>query len=72
MLAPKVFRNLPLSSADSTNASVSAGKKGRFGTYLPISAWQRASVIADRIEQYNSAPFYGFKPDDVIHDDDEL
>jgi hypothetical protein len=69
MLSPKVFRNLPLSSADSTNASVNAGSKSRFGSYLPVSAWQRAAIIADRVEQYNSAPFYGFKPDDPVDDE---
>jgi len=56
MLAPKVFSFLPLSSADSTNASVNAGSLGRFGMYVPPSRWQRAEVIAERIESYNSAP----------------
>ena len=59
MLAPKVFTKLPLASADSTNACMNAGSKGRFGMYVPVSAWQRASVIADRIEANNSAPAWG-------------
>lgn len=59
MLSPKVFTRLPLSSADSTNAVVNAGSKGRFGIYLPVSAWQRAAIIADRVESHNSAPHWG-------------
>lgn len=55
MLNPKVFTRLPLASADSTNASVNAGSKARFGMYVPPTAGQRAEVIAARIEQYNSA-----------------
>lgn len=59
MLSPKVFTRLPLASADSTNAVVNAGSKGRFGIYLPVSAWQRAQIIADRVESHNSAPRWG-------------
>lgn len=55
MLNPAVFSRLPLASADSTNAAVNAGSKGRFGMYLPISAASRANVIADRIESEQSA-----------------
>lgn len=58
MLNPKVFQLLPLSSADSTNATVNGGSKGRFGMYPPPTAWQRCSVIAERIEQHNSAPVW--------------
>ncbi len=55
MLNPSVFSRLPLSSADSVNASVNAGSLGRFGIYIPTTRAQRASVIADRIETFNSA-----------------
>lgn len=55
MLNPSVFSRLPLSSADSVNASVNAGSLGRFGLYVPVSRAQRASVIADRIEAFNSS-----------------
>lgn len=55
MLNPKVFTKLPLSSADSTNAAVNCGSKDRFGIYRPVTAGQRAQVIADRIETQNSA-----------------
>jgi len=58
MLNPKIFTKLPLSSADSTNASVNAGSKSRFGIYVPPRPWQRAIIIADRIESYNSAPIW--------------
>lgn len=56
MLDPEIFTRLPLASADSTNAAVNCGSIGRFGSYLPPTAAQRADVIAERIEQFNSAP----------------
>lgn len=56
MLDPQIFTQLPLASADSTNASVNAGSLSRFGMYAPPTAGQRAQVIGDRIEQFNSAP----------------
>ena len=55
MLDPAIFRHLPLASADSTNAAVNSGSLDRFGMYLPPTAAQRAAVIAERIEQHNSA-----------------
>lgn len=55
MLNPKVFTRLPLSSADSTNAAVNAGSLSRFGMYIPATNAQRADVVADRIERYQSA-----------------
>jgi hypothetical protein len=60
MLNPKVFTKLPFTSADSTNAAVNAGSLSRFGMYKPVTSSQRAAVIADRIEQYNSSPNYQF------------
>lgn len=56
MLDPQIFTQLPLSSADSTNAAVNAGSLSRFGMYTPPTAGQRAQVIGDRIEQFNSSP----------------
>lgn len=56
MLDPEVFTRLPLASADSTNAAVNCGSLGRFGSYTPPTAAQRAAVIAERIEAHNSAP----------------
>jgi len=58
MLDPDVFTRLPLSSADSTNAAVNSGSLSRYGIYLPPTAAQRAAVIAERIEAYNSAPVF--------------
>lgn len=58
MLDPDVFSKLPLSSADSTNAAVNSGSLSRFGTYLPPTRAQRAAVIAERIEMYNSTPVF--------------
>lgn len=55
MLDPDVFRRLPLASADSTNAGVNAGSLSRFGMYQPATGAQRAAVIADRIERFNSS-----------------
>jgi hypothetical protein len=55
MLDPDIFTRIPFSSADSTNAAVNSGSLSRFGSYLPPTASQRASVIADRIEVHNSA-----------------
>lgn len=54
MLDPEIFTRLPLASADSTNAAVNAGNRKRFGMYLPNEGWQRANVIADRIESHQS------------------
>lgn len=56
MLDPEIFSRLPFSSADSTNASLNCGAISRFGAYVPPSAYQRAAVIAQRIEAFNSAP----------------
>lgn len=73
MLNPKVFSRLPLSSADSVNASLNAGSLSRFGLYVPPSRSQRANVIADRIESFNSAPVWqsGFVPE-ISHDYEDL
>ena len=58
MLNPDVFTRLPLSSADSTNATMNAGNVSGFGMYPAPTAGVRAGVIADRIEQHNSAPVW--------------
>lgn len=55
MLDPEIFTRLPFASADSTNAAVNAGSLSRFGIYKPATNAQRAAVIADRIERFNSA-----------------
>jgi len=58
MLDSEIFKRLPLSSADSTNAAVNCGSTSRFGIYIPSTSSQRAAVIADRIESNNSAAIY--------------
>lgn len=55
MLDPSVFTRLPFTSADSTNAVVNGGSLSRFGSYVPPTRAQRAAVIAERVEAYNSA-----------------
>lgn len=55
MLDPQIFSQLPLASADSTNAAVNSGSLDRFGIYMPPTTYQRAAVIAERIESHNSA-----------------
>lgn len=62
MLNPEIFQMLPLSSADSTNATVNGGSIKRFGMYPPPTAGQRANVIADRIEMHNSSPVWFSHP----------
>ncbi len=62
MLDPAIFTRLPLASADSTNAAVNSGSLDRFGMYLPPTAAQRSAVIAERIEQHNSAPIWASQP----------
>lgn len=62
MLDPAVFQHLPLASADSTNAAVNGGSIDRFGIYVPPTAGQRAAVIADRVEAFNSAAVWIGKP----------
>lgn len=62
MMDPEIFKHLPLASADSTNAAVNSGSVSRFGIYTPPTSSQRAAVIAERIEQHNSAPVWQFPP----------
>ena len=58
MLNKDIFTKIPLSSADSANAAINSGDVNRFGMYIPPERWQRAELIARRIEQYNSAPIW--------------
>lgn len=55
MLDPEIFTRIPLSSADSTNAGRNNCLVQQFGMYCPPTAAQRAAVIAERTERYNSA-----------------
>ncbi len=70
MLDPKVFRYLPLASADSTNVGRNCGIDSRWThAYSPASRHVRAENIADRIEVFNSAPFWEGTPN--VEDDDD-
>lgn len=55
MLDPEVFHRLPLASADSTNAVRNGNLVKRFGMYCPPSNGARQAIIAERIEQHQSA-----------------
>jgi hypothetical protein len=69
MLNPKVFTQLPLSSADSTNIGRNVGidKKWK-GTYTPPTKEMRAAVLRARIEAHNSPLAYTFRKTDVFGD----
>lgn len=55
MLDPEVFRHLPLSSADSTNAAFNSHVDAHWnGTYEPPKHW-RTRVLIARIEAMNGA-----------------
>lgn len=59
MLNPRIFGEIPFSSADSTNIArnIKLDQKWK-GTYVPASKEIRSLVLADRIEQQNSAPYW--------------
>jgi len=57
MLATEIIKHVPLSSADSSNAVMcSFMPKDKFGIFTPKRESQRANVVADRIEAWNSTP----------------
>lgn len=58
MLDPAIFTKLPLASADSTNAVRNSSSYKRFGMYAAPNASTRMSVIAERIEAFQSAPIW--------------
>ncbi len=55
MLNPKIYTQIPLKSADSTNAERNGLHIKRFGMYPSPTRGQRAAVIADRVENQQSA-----------------
>jgi hypothetical protein len=57
-LDPAIFNRLPLASADSTNAVRNSSSFSRFGMYCPPNASTRMSIIAERIEQHQSAAIW--------------
>lgn len=57
MLDPDVFTRFPFASCDSTNVARNIGIDGAWrGTYTPANKETRGQVIAERIEQFQSAP----------------
>lgn len=55
-LNPKIFTQLPASSADSTNIARNIGIDSAWkGTYQPKSKVVRTRILVDRIEYFNSA-----------------
>lgn len=59
MLNPAIFTQFPFSSADSTNVSRNIGIDSKWkGTYLPHNKAVRGIVLAERIESFNSAPYW--------------
>ncbi len=54
ILHPAIFGEIPLASADSTNAARNANSYGRFGMYCPPHRSTRLNNIAKRIEIHQS------------------
>lgn len=67
MLNPKIFTQVPLSSADSTNLARNVKLDSAWrGTYQPKSKETRASILVERIESENSAcRFLGRAADEI-------
>jgi hypothetical protein len=63
MLDPDVFTRLPLASADSTNAVRNSSSFTRFGIYCPPNASTRMSIIAERVEAFQSASVWDVEED---------
>jgi hypothetical protein len=55
MLNPRIFTNLPLASADSTNVARNIGLDSRWtGSYAPAKKETRAQILVERIESHNA------------------
>jgi hypothetical protein len=50
MTAPTIVARVPFASADSTTAARESSHLYLFGNYVPAHSWQRATVVADRME----------------------
>jgi hypothetical protein len=56
MLNPRIFRYLPFTSADSTNVARNIGIDSAWsGSYSPPTKGWRGIILAERVEQFNSA-----------------
>lgn len=58
MLDPKIFSYIPLHSGDSTNAGVNGHIPMKKGIYKAVTRWQGNERVAQRIESWQSAPFW--------------
>lgn len=66
MLRSEIVTQVPLSSADSTNAARNIGLDGAWtGSYAPATKETRADVIRERIEMHNSPPRMATIDEDV-------
>ena len=73
MLNPDIFRHIPLASADSTNAVMwSFMPKDKFGIFAPRRESQRANVVADRVEAWNSASVWNPSKEITIQQEIQL
>lgn len=62
MLDPRIFSQMPLASADSTNAVLNHKYLKNFGMYPAPTPSARAEVIAQRVESFQSAPVWAGMP----------
>lgn len=68
LMSPDIFCRLPLSSADSTNVAQNKDLTKRFGMYCPPTSSQRSTVIAERIEAFNSAWVWERPKQEILFD----
>jgi hypothetical protein len=61
MLNPSIFTTFPFSSCDSANVDINCSDGSRWTTYNPPTDAIRAMVLAERIEAFNSKPFWDRK-----------
>jgi hypothetical protein len=55
MAAPEITSRFPFASVDSTNVAQNASLLPRFGMYSPPQRWQRAEILARRMEHFEAA-----------------
>jgi hypothetical protein len=61
MAAQEYTSRYPFSSVDSTNVAQNASLLPRFGTYAAPCRWQRAEMIAYRMEAFQCTPVFDRK-----------
>lgn len=58
MAAPEYTSRYPFASVDSTNVAQNASLLPRFGMYAAPNRWQRAEVLAARMEAFETTPIF--------------